>query len=186
MAMCAKQAANLVGEDLFANLELQELRPPRLQHARTQSASRCRSEAQKCHLGEACQRAGARTKRCCARATPSARLTCPGMSKLLRLSLLAGRTGGSSDGSNERMLLTPEHFRGSSDGSNGESNGWMRWTPLLAFLTLWLWTAAHSAAIVAMRSTSSLEEHYAQALILTSSCRTIRRAETHETVKVPI
>lgn len=29
-------------------------------------------------------------------------------------------------------------------------------------------------------------EHYAQALILTSSCRTIRRAETHETVKVPI
>jgi len=71
MAMWAKQAANLVGEDLFANLELQELRPPRLQHARTKSGSRCRSEA-------ACQRAGARTKRCCARATPSARLTCPG------------------------------------------------------------------------------------------------------------
>ena len=28
--------------------------------------------------------------------------------------------------------------------------------------------------------------HYAEALILTSSCRTLRRAETHETVKVPI
>jgi hypothetical protein len=29
-------------------------------------------------------------------------------------------------------------------------------------------------------------EHYAQALILTSACRTIRRAETHETVQYAI
>jgi hypothetical protein len=46
------------------------------------------------------------------------------------------------------MLLTLD---GSSDGPNGESNGWMRWTPLLA---LTRWTAAEWAAIVAMRSTS--------------------------------
>ncbi len=29
-------------------------------------------------------------------------------------------------------------------------------------------------------------DHYAQALMLTASCRTLRRAETHETVKAPI
>jgi hypothetical protein len=31
----------------------------------------------------------------------------------------------------------------------------MRWTPLLAFLTWWLWTAAHWAAIGAVLSTSN-------------------------------
>ena len=36
MAIWGKQAANLAGEDLFANLELQELRRPRLQHALSQ------------------------------------------------------------------------------------------------------------------------------------------------------
>ena len=37
-----------------------------------------------------------------------------------------------------------------------------------------------------MKNLQRNSTHYAEALILTSSCRTLRRAETHETVKVPI
>lgn len=107
MAMWAKQAANLIGEDLFANLELQELRPPRLQHARTKSGSRCRKRGSL----PAC-RGPHKTLLCTRNAQRS--LDMPGrrqMAKqgLSRRFLLVGRTFGSSDGSDRwmRLWLTP-------------------------------------------------------------------------------
>ena len=44
---------------------------------------------------------------------------------------------------------------------------------------------AHFLPLV-MKNLQRSSEHYAEALILTSACRTIRRAETHETVQGPI
>jgi diadenosine tetraphosphate (Ap4A) HIT family hydrolase len=44
---------------------------------------------------------------------------------------------------------------------------------------------AHFLPLV-MKNLQRSSEHYAQALIMTSACRTIRRAETHETVQGPI
>jgi hypothetical protein len=107
MAMWAKQAANLVGEELFANLHLQQLHPPRLPCTRTKSASRCRRGGLPLHPPRS-------LPACRSPRTAQRSLDMPGrrqMAKqgLSRRFLLVGRTFGSSDGSDRwmRLWLTP-------------------------------------------------------------------------------
>lgn len=99
----AKQAANLVGQEPFANLQLQEQHPLHLPCVHTQSASRCSlvqnvAQYASCDPPGACERAGAPRTR-----TAQRLLDLPGRRQMARQwllgwFLLAGRTFGSSDG----------------------------------------------------------------------------------------